>query len=215
MLRNPCSRSCTSAPPELARLDGEKGGARRAACGDPRGHHPDAGGSPRSDQPNGHDRRVAWPLSGDRRLADELIVPERTRDEVQEPRPDHRVLLAEEALAGLAHRAYPQLVVKDEEGGRRAGQGVALAVQDHAHAAPVADALAQLRVPRRILGRVAAVRAEPDRLRAPFPNWRPRPINPNESRHAVRSQHESNVLARAARLMHRFGSEPGAKSAQV
>ena len=131
------------------------------------------------------------------------------------PAPIRVLLLAEEALAGLADRADPQLVVENQEGGGLAGQGVARAVQHHAHAAPVAYALAELGMARRVLGRMAAPRAEPDRLGPPLPHRRPRPINPNESRHAERSQHESNVPARDARSMHRFVPEPCAKSAQV
>ena len=170
---------------------------------------------PRPDEPDRHDGGVARALGGGARLASELIVSERTRHEIQEPRPDQGPLLPEVALARLADRAHPELVVEDEEGGGLAGEGVARAAQDHPHAAAVAHALPQLGMPRRILRRVAAAGAEPDRLGPALPNWRPRPIDPNESRHAERSQHGTNVRARGAQSMHRFGTEPCAKSAQV
>ena len=159
---------------------------------------------------------VAGALGGDARLADELVVAERAGDQVEQGRADQRLLLAEEALAGLAHRAHPELVVEDQEGGRLAGQRVARAAQDHAHAAAVADALAELRAARRVLRGMAAARAEPDRLGPTLPSRRPRPVDPNESRHAERSQHGRPCSPPdAARSMHRFGTEPCAKPAQV
>src|SRR5688500_393251 len=165
MLRNPCSRSCTGAPDlpasELARLDGEEGGARRAAGRDPSGQGSDlAGRRARRGQSYRHDGRVAGALRGDGDVARELVVAERTCQEVEHVRPDQLLLLAEEALAGLAHGAHLELVVEDQEGGGLARQGVARAAEDQPHAAAVAYALAKLGMPRRVLRGVPAARAE-------------------------------------------------------
>src|SRR5215210_2305447 len=100
MLRNSCSRSCTS----------HRAGAGRGA-----------------QEPYRHDRCVAWALGGDGCLTDELVVAERARDQVEQPAADQALLLAEIALCGLAHGAHPELVVEDQEGGRLTRHRVARA----------------------------------------------------------------------------------------
>src|SRR5688572_17617802 len=204
MLRNPCSRSCTGArdlsAPELARLDGEERGARRAAGRDPGGQRADRSGRlGRIHEPHRHDGCVARALGGDADVACELIVAERTGDQVQDARPDQLLLLAEEALAGLAHRTHPELVVEDEECRGLPRQGVARAGEDQPHPAAVADTLPELRPAGRVLRRVSAARAEADRLWPSITYWSPGPINPNESGHAERSQHGRAFAARTAR----------------
>src|ERR687898_629234 len=199
---------------ELARLDREQRGSRRAARGGPGGHRADRVGG-RLAQAQRHDDRVAGPLRGDGGLADELVVPERASDQVEQVGADQCLLLAKKALAGLTHRAHAQLIVEDQEGGGRARQRLLRAAQDHPHPAAPAHALAQLRAPRRVLRRVAAARAESNRLRPTLAGRSPRPVNPNESRHAGRLQHGSRVAARGAQRMHGFGGELGANPPPV
>ena len=211
MLRNSCSRSCTRnrvvrtrpsgvlrqrrgetealAAAELARLDGEEGRPRRPAGGDPRRHRADAvgqlGASSRRGITIGSQGRWAATLA----LRTSWSSPSGLVTRSSRLEPDKRLLLAEKELAGLAHRGHPELVVEDQERGRLAGQRVARAGEDHAHAAARADALAQLRPARRILRGMAAARAETDRLGPTIPSRSPRPVNPNQSRHARRLQH--------------------------
>src|ERR687898_561529 len=199
---------------ELSRLYRWRGGRGRAARGDAGGHRADRVGG-RLAQAERQDDRVAGPLRGDGGLADELVVTERARHQVEQAGADQCLLLAEKALAGLTNGAHAELVVEYHERGGRARQRLLRAAQDHAHAAAPADALAHLRAPRRVLRGVAAARAESDRLRPTLAGRSPRPINTNESRHAGRLQHVSRVAARGAQRMHRFGGEPCAKSPPV
>src|SRR4029453_8909863 len=168
----------TSATAEFARLDREQSPARGSAGGDAGGHRPDAVGA-RREQAERHHDRVARALRGHARLADELVVPERAGHQVEQVRADQGLLLAEVSLARLADRAHAELVVEDQEGRRLARQRVARAGEDHPHPAAGADALAQLRPARWILSRMAAARAETDRLRPPAPGRSPRPVDPD------------------------------------
>src|ERR671923_116326 len=106
--RRPSSSACTcsdstssrglesNSSTPCGRLAGEEGRPRRPAGRDPGGHRPHLTRAlGRAQDAYRHDGRVAWALGSDGRLAGQLVVPEGTCDQVEEPCPDQGWLAPE------------------------------------------------------------------------------------------------------------------------
>ena len=179
-------RRC-SASAEVARLDRHERRARRAAGGDPRGQRAHRGGV-RSRRGAAASRPgIDGPLSREAGVPRELVVAERARDAGRAGVLPMSRLLEPKILSPAWLTALTlELVGAGQEGGRVTRQRVARAAQHHRPSRSARRRAAQLRArpedpPRagrsgeqkRIGSLAARPRARP-----------PRPVDPDESRHA-------------------------------